>query len=167
MAHPKKEEKKFPSVINSFEIALKSYDWAVQRSDAVDDGIDKLMAWTLSVTVGVVSITSTKINGVQLRFDSYWFYAAMILLAIIVLLGIWTKVRKKNSLILINPEIVYKKWTKENEWGFKKYALYWAGKHFIINQTMINKKGYVAGTMWFIFLIEILCLAMWIIHLTQ
>src|ERR1035438_8307932 len=116
-------EEKYPSVKYAYDIALKSYDWAIQRSDAVDNGIDKLLAWIPSLNIGIIAIIfSTSKNNIIASFHSNLFLFAMVLLACIIILGFSTKM--KGSLTLVTPAILFNQFLNLSEWEFKKDTVY-------------------------------------------
>ncbi|MFZ1978672.1 MAG: hypothetical protein WAV76_12015 [Bacteroidota bacterium] len=154
--------KKYPSVIYLYDVAFKSYDWAIQRSDAVDSRIDRYLAWISSINIGLIAIIATKYSFIS--FQSFWFRFSMIMFIASIGCGIFTKLR--GSLKLFDPEKVWEKrkiWFGLEEWKYKKRVFYWAGRHYHINQSFINWKGNCETAIIIIFLVEIISLCIWII----
>ena len=98
------DEEKYPSVGLAYDIALKSYDWSIQRLNAVDDRIDKLLTWISSITLGVVAFVGTKGPVNAFRCNAF-FLLSMIIFAITVCFGLYT--RHQGSLKLISPRKLY------------------------------------------------------------
>lgn len=154
-------EKKYPSVELAYDISLKTYDWAMQRSDSIDGTIDKLLAWISSITLGVIAIMATKIQFVS--FHSNYFYMAIACFVFTILAGTYTKIR--GSLSLITPENLYHKYLSYEQWEFKKNIIFWAGEDFKHNQGLVNWKGRVSIFMIIAFLLETIAIGEWLISL--
>ncbi len=152
-------EKQYPSIKYAYEIGIKSYDWCIHRSDAIDNTIDKLLGWFSSVTLGVITLVITKSKVFTIDYN-IWFYISIGLLITIVLLGIYTKV--KGSLMLLSPEKLYNENLHKNEFTFKKDVTSWASQAFIHNQSLVNRKGMISVAMIGCFILEIITLAMWV-----
>lgn len=153
---------KYPAVLFAYEIVIKSYDWILSRSDAVDSKIDRIIAWNSSINIGVLAILATKIQGSS--FCSKWFFIAAAAFIVITVLGIVTKVF--GTLNFPSPEVIYKQELHKTEWEFKKDAIYNSGQDFKKNQKLVNKKGCSAIAMSIIFLINILAIGLWIVSLS-
>lgn len=153
---------KYPTVLFAYDIAVKSYDWILSRSDAVDSKIDRIIAWNSSINVGVIAILAKKIEGSS--FCSIWFFIAAVTFLMITVLGIVTKAF--GSLNIPSPEVIYNQELHKTEWEFKKDAIYNSGQDFKKNQRLVNTKGNSAIAMSIIFLINILAIGLWIISLS-
>ncbi len=155
------DEKKYPAVHIAYDIAVKSYDWALHRSDAIDNGIDKFLVWISSINIGVVAIASTKFTDIS--FHSCWAIFAIMMLGGGIFLGIWAKV--KGSLILPSPKKIYDKYLHYTQWEFKKNWIYFSGEHFEANRQLINQKGRLMMAMAVLFLLNLVTLVGWITSL--
>jgi hypothetical protein len=155
----KKNEQTYPSVFFAYDIAIKSYNWAIQRSDAIDGSIDKLLAWITSITIGIIAIISGK--EMFMSVYSIWFYLGMGSFIIAILIGVYSKVR--GSLNLLSIGIIYEQYLHLGEWEFKKDIIYWAGEAFQKNQKYINWKGKLSIAMIIFFLMEVIFFAKWLI----
>lgn len=156
---PETVEQNYPSVDLAYDITLKSYDWAIQRYDAIDNTIDKLLGWISSITLGVIAIVATK--EPQPNFQDCAFYVAMFFFGITVVSGVATKVW--GSLSLINPQDVYNKYLTLVKSDFKKKVVFFGGKAFKRNQTIVNHKGKVSILMIGCFIGEMVAIGYWLI----
>ncbi len=149
---------KYPSTDSAYDIAIKSYDWCLDRSNAIDDTIDKLLAWISSVSIAI----PTFVFGQHIRgsLDSKWLRTAAILFVGSIVAGIATKVI--GSLALISPSELHAKHLHKDEQTFKIDIVYWAGKAFNHNQNLVNWKGRISILMIICFVAEIATLWMWI-----
>ena len=161
-AQDKSNEEKYPSVNYAYEIGIKSYDWCIQRSDSIDGTIDRLLTWFSSITLGIVTLVARK--GSMDDFHNSWFIATAIIFILIILAGIYTKV--KGSLALVNPKEVYDKNLHRTEWDFKRTILFWSGRDFELNQGLVNWKGYVSVVMIIFFILEGVAIYNWLTSLT-
>lgn len=155
------DEEAYPSVETAYEIALKSYDWSIQRMDAIDGAIDKLLAWISSINLGVIAVIASK--NLPIYFESKYFYYVMIIFLLIVLTGIGTKI--KGSLRLVSPEKLVNMLHK-NPWEFKKDGIYLSSKDFKRNHIVVNRKGYASTVMIICFVLEICLLVKWLTSLS-
>jgi hypothetical protein len=155
-----KDEKDYPSVKLAYEIALKSYDWAIQRLNAMDDRTDKLLVWISSITLGTVALVGGRkiSDGV---FD-WWFVIAIAIFMSIVCFGLY--IRQHGALTIIDPKKTYNLLHK-SEWNFQKDTIYFAGEHLEKNIGLVNKKADYTTYMIYLFLAEIAALVAWIISL--
>ncbi len=153
---------KYPGVEIAYDTIEKSYDWAIQRLDSVDDGIDKRLTWISSITIGVVGFFSTKLPPSSF-ICNVWFLIAMVFFVVAVSIGMITKFY--GSLIIPSPKVFFDKWLHFSEFKFKKTALFDAGNHFVKNLSLINRKGRLSSVMMICFIVEIVFLGLWIITL--
>jgi hypothetical protein len=156
-----KKEETYPSVDLAYEIALKSYDWAIQRLDAIEARVDQLLAWFSAVNLGVISIIATQAPSSQITFRSTWFYVAMVLFLITISLGFYSKFRRE--LTLIDPKKLYEETMHKTPWEFKKDSIYWAGKHSGSNRDFIAWKANLSRWMIAAFALESIFLVCWLI----
>ena len=159
-------EENYPAVDLAYEVSLKSYDWAIQRMDSIDNTIDKLLAWISSINLGVIAIVASKTSNISgyrnlsELFESGYFYTSMVIFFIIILLGVITKIF--GSLRLVSPKKLLSRLHK-NHWLFKKDAIYLSANDFRINQIIVNRKGYISITIIVLFIFEIYFLIGWLI----
>jgi len=151
-------EEQYPYIKPAYEIALKSYDWCINRSNAIDGGIDKLLGWISSVTLALIAFISTHYT---VNFSSKWFYCSMILFVGAIISGLATKA--VGSLKLLHPKILHEEFYSLDEFQFKTDILIRAGEAFTNNQFLVNWKGWVSILMIICFIAEMFFLLKWFI----
>lgn len=158
MKQEKTDEEKYPYINPAYEIALKSYDWYINRSNAIDGGIDKLLGWISSVTLALIAFIATNYT---MNFSSKWFFRSMIFFVGAIISGLATKIF--GSLKLLHPKILYKEFYSLSEFQFKTDVLIRAGEATDNNQFLVNWKGWMSILMILCFIAEIYSLLRWII----
>lgn len=154
------DAEKWPGVQQAFEIAKESYATLCQRLDAADARIQGVQAYSASVTLAVPVIVGA-INE-KATYASYWFYLAMCLFAMIVIIG--AVGLAFGTVQMMSPRVLYKKWLHYGDWEFKKNFVYWAGIHFEQNRALVNTKGRLATVLTILFLTESAALLVWASH---
>ena len=153
----------FPSIGLAYEIALESYDIAMRRSDAIDNSLDRLVAWVTTVTVAIVTI----LVGLKIPTESFascWFTAAGICFLLSVIGALSAK--HQGELQVIMPhQLRAKLWLSLTEWEFKSNTIYAAGEAFLKNIKYINVKYRLATLSTAFFVAEIVCMAGWVTSL--
>lgn len=152
-------ETTWPAVHLAYDFVLPSYQWAQQRLDATDLRIQTLQAFAATVTLAAPILAATVVKDIDLQ--SAWFIAALALFVVTVVLG--AVVRAYGRLELMSPKRLYDRWLGDSEWEFKKDAIYFAGKHFEANRSLINKKGLLADGMTVLFVVETALLLTWVL----
>lgn len=154
----KKQENKWPSVEIAYEFVKPSYDWMQNRLDAVNTRIEFFL--TLSSSVTVAAPIFAKALYTDIEFGAWSFKVAMAVFGLIIATGVWGRIY--SGLKLVSPERLYDKWLKWTEWEFKKNAIYWAGKHFKHNASLVNRKANFAIAMGILFALEVVFMVLWI-----
>jgi hypothetical protein len=149
-------EEKYPSVELAYAISLKSYEWVLDRVNAVDEGIEKLLALASSINLAVIAVVS----GGNLSFHG-WFWVALSLFAAGVVVGMTARLGSK--VILITPANLYSKWLHFSPWEFRQNMIYFVGQHFEKGRRLVNRKGAYAIVVATIFLLEGVALALWLV----
>ena len=149
--------KKFPSTELGYEIGLKSYDFSLQRSDAVDNRIDRMLAWISGINLGTIAVFKAN----EISFNSIYFTIAVALFLTILVIGMIGKAR--GTLTLIEPKKIFDSWLYYGKLYFKYQLLSYIGEHFEKNQDFVNWKAKLLNWMIFLFLLEIIVLGIWII----
>jgi hypothetical protein len=151
------EEPKYPSVGLAYEFVKPSYDWMLNRLQAIDSKIQGLLTFATAITAAIPVFA----KAIHVNFSSAWFYAAIITYVLFAVLGIvglrFGKVR------LINPEILYNRWVNKTIWQFQKDGIYFAGKDFKDNKNLIERKSLFRDFMAILFVGEVLCVIVWVI----
>ena len=156
-------EEKYPSVDLAYEIALKSYEISMRRSDVADDAIDKMRSWITTVTLAFVAWVITRETGKAL-FD-LWLVVSTMTYFVIVALSIFAK--HKGGLVVPAPKDLYNKYLHFAPWEFKKNFIYWAGEYFERNKKYVAEKSTYAIVMFILFLMEAVSLALWMMTLSH
>ena len=148
---------KYPSVDLAYEFVKPSYDWMLNRFQAIDSKIQGLLTFATAITAAIPVFA----KAIHVNFSSAWFYAAIIIYVLFAVLGIvglrFGKVR------LINPEILYNRWVNKTIWQFQKDGIYFAGKDFKDNKNLIERKSLFRDFMAILFVGEVLCVIVWVI----
>lgn len=132
-------EKKYPSINFAYQIAIDSYAWSEKRFNAVDEGIEKLLVWSTTVTSGVV--TALVGTHATVKFSSGLFMVSMCCFFISTVLGLMTKFLV-GDLVLLSPRVLHDdKWLMLSDVEFKERMVFWAGEHFEHNRKVVNTKG--------------------------
>lgn len=146
----------FPSVALAYPLAVASYDLAQKRLDVVEGRLQTLLAFVASVTIAVCAAAP----GKNLSFSSGWFVAAMVACLLGLALGVRT--RLSDKLWVIDPGVLSEKWLHFSEWQFRRNVIHLSGKHFEKNAAVIARKGFYTSMTALIFLLEAICLGVWI-----
>ena len=85
-------------------------------------------------------------------------------LAFVAMMFLGVLARVWGGVAVVSPADLYARWLHYSEWEFKKNAVYWAGKHFEKNWTVVNLKGWAATGMSALFLAETVFLLMWAVE---
>jgi hypothetical protein len=152
------EEKRYPSVDLAYNFVKPSYDWMLSRFEAANSKIQGLLTFSATITAAFPILVKAIFNDVD--FSSPWFYGAIIAFIFLVLTGIVG--RRLGSIVLVHPEVLYEKYLYYSHWRFQQTIIYWAGKHFNMNNKIIVKKAWCTDIMTIFLLGEILCIAIWI-----
>lgn len=155
----KTNEEIYPGVLPAYTIALQSYEIAFKRSDAADNSLDRLSTLASSITIGVIAIVG---KWETISFKSYSFYLAIILFAVISIICLIAK--NRHSLQVIGPNQIYDKWLHHSEWEFKKNVIHTAGEHFLSNRKYVDRKVHWCWFATTLFLVEMVCLAIWVLY---
>ena len=154
------QESDWPSVNLAYEFVAPSYDWIQRRYESVERRIQTFLAFTATLTLGLPTLMIVVNKSAD--FGSGWFIAAMATAVLILALGIAAKFISGNSGIwFLSPDSLYEGWLHYTELEFKQNAIYWAGRHFDANVSLINKIGWILTGMLCLFSIEVILLLIW------
>ena len=148
-------EKKYPSVHLAYEIAMKSYDEAMKRSDVADDAIDKLRSWITTVNLAFIAWMLPRLSV------NLWFVISIAIFVLIIVLSVLAKSR--GALLLPSPRELYNKYLHWSEWEFKKNMTYWAAEHFEKNKAYVAKKARYIVIIFTLFLLEVETMVSWVL----
>ncbi len=150
----------WPSVDLAYEFVAPSYDWIQRRFESVERRIQTFLAFTATLTLGVPALVIAIEESAE--FGSGWFITAMIVAVLNLTLGIAAKLLSGNTGIRYpSPDILYRRWMHFAELEFKRNAIYWAGRHFDSNASLINKMGRILTAMVCLFSVEVVLLLIW------
>lgn len=146
------------TIDNIYDICLKSNDWILDRCNAMDNKTDRLLASIIFVTIGVIAIIA---QNQTINFNSWYFAISMIFFISSVIFGLVSEL--KGSLTILSPQLLYKKALGKDEYNFKNITIKNSARNYLLNLTLINKKGLFTTISGFLFLVEVIFLVLWII----
>lgn len=153
-----KVEQKWPSLDLAYSFVKSSYDSLQNRLDAVNARIEFLL--TLSVSINIAIPIFMKALFDDIYFGSYWLVAVTVVFVFTVIIGLIG--RMLSGMILVSPQKLYDQWCGWSEWKFKKHAVYWAGKHFQHNASLIRKKANLGIVVTVLLAVEVGLIFLWI-----
>ena len=153
------QESQWPALSLAYEFVKPSYDWAMSRLNAVEGRIQTLLVFAATFTVSAPVLIASLAKDVS--FTSGWFIAALAVFFVNMLVGTIAKV--KGGIRVLSIQQMYEQWLDLSESVFKERAIYWAGRDFRANYTVVNTKGRVATVMSILFGVEAFLMVLWII----
>ena len=159
MKQKKTLEEQYPSIDIAYDIALKSYETTMKRSDVADDGIDKLRTLITTINLAFLAwiISTAKVGAM---FNA-WFILSLYIYFSTIVISIIAK--SANGIILVDPKIIYNKYLHFSKWEFKKNIIYWAGEHYKINGEMVANKAKYIVCIFSLFLLEVVTMGYWLV----
>ena len=152
------EESKYPSVDLAYEFVKPSYDWMLNRIEAVNNKIQGLLTLATAITFAMPIFTKAIFDAVD--FKSVWFYGAIVAYILLVSIGIFGI--RMGKVKLVHPQKLYEQWLTDSTWEFRKDTIYFAGLDFEDNKKIIDKKSLLRDIMNIVLLGEILTFILWI-----
>ena len=149
-------EKTYPSVELVYPIAVASYDAALRRLDTIDGRLQTVLAFIVTTFAALASIANA--HGVS--FHSRWFYVAAFLLAGSVAFG--THSRLAGKVKLLDPNLLYDHWLRQETWDFQKNFIAYAGDAFEANLSLVDRKWRSTVTLILIFCAQTVALLVWV-----
>ena len=149
---------KYPSVDLAYEFVKSSYDWMLNRIEAMNSKIQGLLTLATAMTATMPILTKAMFNDVD--FQSGWFYGAITTYLLLVIIGIYGL--RMGGVRLIHPKNLYEKWLSDSKWEFKKDIIFFAGQDFETNKKVIDSKSLLRDTMNVLLLVELLIVIFWI-----
>ena len=150
-----KTEENYPAARLAYDIAISSYETALDRLKFVEERLQTTMALAAALTLAVPAIAKAK--EVPLRSDL--LVVALVLFVLGISLG--TYARWTGEVKLLNPTHLYNEWLRCKEWVFKVDMVMYAGVHFDLNVSLIRKKWRLGILVSAIFFLEVLILFVW------
>lgn len=134
--------------------AVESYKEAERRLDVIEKRLQDLLAFIVTITVGLIGICAGK-----LTFNTPSFILAMLCAFAAIGLGIYT--RLTGRLILISPKRLYDIFLVATDTQFKLWFLGSAGENSDLNAYSIQRKANLTGWIAIVFLAECVLLGFW------
>ena len=151
-------ESQYPSVDLAYELVKSSYDWMLNRIEAINSKIQGLL--TLATAIAAAMPILAKAMFANVDFQSMWFYGAMVTYILLVVIG--TFGLSMGRVRLIHPKNLYAKWLSDSTWEFKKNTVYFGGQDFEDNKKIIELKSCLRNIMNILLLGELLTVMFWI-----
>jgi len=148
----------YPAAGLAYNVALGSYETALNRLKFVEERLQTTMALAATLTLAVPAIAKAQ----DVSLASNLLVAAVVLFVIGV--GLGTYARWMGEVKLLNPAHLYDEWLRCDEWVFKVDMVMYAGKHFEANRTLIKSKWRLAIITSIIFFLEFLILFLWVVR---
>ena len=149
---------KYPSVCLAYDLAIKSYDRAVEQADNMDSKIQSLISLSCALTFAIPVVS----RSLQIDLNSYWFWVIIIMFVFTVVVGLVGRfLIFKGNLRYPDPKKLYKYNLHQPEWEFKKDFIYYAGTSFKWNTSLVNSRWYCAVVMSFLLALEVLVVVIW------
>lgn len=156
-APPELEQPRQPAGIDlAYDFVLPSYQWALQRWEALDSRLHTLLAFATGLTVAGPTLAAV-VNETVILTRPFWL--ALAVFGVLAFVGLFT--RTLGTLVIIDPKILAAEWTGLSGQDFKLHMLDVAGEHAAYNQRRVNLKGHLVTAMTVLFLIEAALLTWW------
>ena len=149
----------WPAVPLAYEFVRPSYDWAMNRINAVVGRIQTLLVFVASFTVAGPALIASLADDIG--FTSGWFIAGLGVFLVNAVIG--TLAKTWGGITLLSIERLHEDWLHHSEWEFQIRAVDWAGRHFRQNMSVVNMKGRVATGMTALFLVEAVLFLVWVL----
>ena len=141
----------------TYDLIPASYALVVQRLDAIENRIQSIMVFSASFLLTGPALAAVTSSGVS--FTSNWFYAAIALAAVNIVIGLpW---RTLGTLHMSRPHPVDSGWLELEPEEFKWSSIWWANKNLDHNLKLVNAKGNATLLMTTILVAELALLIAW------
>ncbi len=157
MAEETETQEEQPGIDLAYDLMQSSYDWAVNRLNAVESRIQALIVLSASFIVTAPALVAA--TGSDITLNSPWFYLALGIAAVNLAIGALTRARGEIKLLGINK--IFREWLDLPPNWFKLYAVERAAEHFEANVRTVNRAGQRAIWMTVLFFAEAGALVMW------
>ena len=152
------KESKYPSVDLAYEFAKSSYDWMLNRIEAMNSKLQGLLTLATAVTAAMTILAKSIFDNVD--FQSALFRGAIAAYILLVFIGTFGLC--KGGVKLVHPKNLYEKWLSNSTWEFKKDTIYFSGQDFEDNNKIIEAKSRLRDAMNIPLLAELLMIICWI-----
>lgn len=120
-----------PSVGLAYGWTRASYDWMMSGTDAANRGLQTVQGLAVAVALGAAAL-------IDARFDSPWFVAGMVAVALAFGLAVWGRYYA-GAVWAVSPDKLAA-WTEAPPRKFKAEMVHWAGVQFVQNAVVIARK---------------------------
>jgi len=152
-------ESQYPSVDLAYEFVKPSYDWMLNRIEAMNSKIQGLLTLATAITAAMPILTKAMFDNVD--FKSVWFLGAIAIYVLLTIIGIGGL--RKGEVKLIHPKHLYDKWLSDTQWEFRKNVVYFAGQHLEHNKKIVDAKSRLRDIMNWLLLGELIMVFVWIV----
>lgn len=144
------EPNKYPSVGLAYPLAIQSYDWVAKRFEVLDGRIQGVLGLGISLTFA----TPIALSALDLQYQRGWMVAATVVFLSAICLG--TYARLVGHVVIMTPTILYDSWIQYSEEDFKRYSIYYAGKHMKMNASLLARRYRLLSGVILLFVLEAL-----------
>jgi hypothetical protein len=149
----------YPSIGLAYETIKSSYEVMERRFEAANARIQNLLTWAIGLTSAIPIFAKAIIGDGE--FNSLWLLPVLLAFSALVIVGIIAY--RTGGIKLIHPKNLFEEYIQYSELEYKKWIVYWAGKHFDTNQEFINTKSRYIDIMTVLLGLEVAFLILWII----
>ena len=125
---------KYPSVDLAYALAVQSYDWISKRFDVLETKTQNTLGLGLSLTFAI----PVALKALDLQYHAWWMVAALAVFLLAIFLGIYA--RMVGHVEIVSPTTLYDHWIQYTDDDFKRYFIYYAGKHMEANVSLLEKR---------------------------
>jgi hypothetical protein len=159
MQEQQRPEDQWPAIVFAYDFVKPSYDWMVSRLEAAVTRSQAILAIATTITLGF-PVLGVAVNK-TISFRSWSFAIAIVSFFALVLVGLVA--RHTGDLTLMSPGALYNHAAHMSEWEFKRYVLYYAGKHFDDNVAVTNQKVRLGTAMSALLVLEASGFLVWLV----
>ena len=141
----------------TYDLIPASYALVVQRLDAAQNRIQSLMVFSGSFPLTGPALAAVASNDVS--FNSAWFYAAVALATLNIVIGLVSI--SIGTLRLIRPHELDSGWLELDVELFKRSSIQWANRNLDHNLKLVNLKGHIGIGMAGMLIAELALLIAW------
>jgi len=151
------EQEKYPAIETreAFEITSQTYGWMLQRYEAMQVSLDKIVGWCSGLIAAFLAF------GFKEYDINMFFYlgSALFLIA----LGLCFYAKNYGDITLYNPVGMWDKSLEKDIWTFKKDVLYASVDAYKKNSSVIRLKWQFQFWSLVVFVLEAVCLTLWVL----
>ena len=142
----------------AYGLVLPSYEWALQRLDAIDARLRHIATLAASITAAVPLAMAAIVESVSF---TPWFVVGVAIGVVTLVLS--TYAQTAGGLILLDPAKIRPKLTMTPD-EFRDYLLDHAGRHRATNGKVINARGHWAMGLSGLVAVEVGVLTVWVVQ---